>query len=274
MTEARAHSPSRSSFGFIARSLASQKTADRRLQLAKTWARIFQYGSLALCRLPARVCANSDIARIEKLGREMAGVIERDPTCAAKYTDYHLWIPFNVARIGALAFQKSPPLRILDIGCGPGYFMAAANACGHDSYGLDAPASIMSDVESTVYSELLAALSCDRRVSPVLIERFVPMPVPLRDLDVITAFWICFNRHRQPDEWGVREWQFFVGDAMSHLRDGGVLHLELNSNPERYHSLQWFDQETLQFFQSVGSVQQGTVRIVKGKQQAWGQNRA
>ena len=192
----------------------------------------------------------------------MAGALERDPTCAAKYTDYTFWMPFNVARIGGLSLHKTPPLRMLDIGCGPGYFLAAARACGHECYGIDAPPSILSDVEKRVYSELLGALGCDAQVSPLLIERYVAMNLPLRDLDLITAFWICFNRHCQPDEWGVAEWQFFVADALSHLRDGGTLHLELNANPDRYGPRQWYDDETLKFFRSVGTVDGGIVRIL------------
>jgi hypothetical protein len=111
---------------------------------------------------------------------------------------------------------------------------------------------------------MLAALSLDKRVSPLLIERFVPMALTVGDLDLITAFWICFNRHRQPDEWGVAEWKFWIDDARSHLRPGGMLHLELNENPERYGALRWFDQETLDFFRSAGTVQGGIVRIAKG----------
>jgi SAM-dependent methyltransferase len=203
----------------------------------------------------------------------MAPVLDRDPACAAKYADYGFWIPFNVARVGSLSLHSSPPLRILDIGCGPGYFLAAAQACGHQCYGIDAPVNILSEVENRVYSEMLAALACDRYVSPLLIERFVPMSLPYRDLDAITAFWICFNRHRQPDEWGVSEWRFFVDDAVSHLRMGGFLHLELNPHPERYRSLDWYDEEILDFFHSVGTVQRGVVRIVKRKSQKWEQNR-
>ncbi len=183
--------------------------------------------------------------------------------------DYNYWIPFNVVRIGNLSLHHSDPLRILDVGCGPGYFIAAALACGHECYGIDAPAGVLTDVEARVYSEMLAALSCSDRVTPVLIERFHPMALPVRDLDLITAFWICFNRHQQADEWGAREWRFWVEDALSHLRDGGVLHLELNSNPERYRALQWYDQETLDYFRSAGQVQRNVVRIVKGKPPEW-----
>jgi SAM-dependent methyltransferase len=241
--------------------MTSALSFNRTLQITRQWARVYQYRSLKLGGLAAQVRANADLKRIQQLGREMAGALEREPTCAAKYTDYTFWIPFNVARIGKLSLHKTPPLRILDIGCGPGYFLAAARACGHECYGIDAPPSILSDVEKRVYSELLGALGCDAQVSPLLIERYLAMNLP-RELDLITAFWICFNRHCQPDEWGVAEWQFFVADALSHLRGGGTLHLELNANPGRYGSRQWYDEETLKFFRSVGTVDGGVVRIV------------
>jgi SAM-dependent methyltransferase len=269
MTEARAHPQSPSLLGLIARSLLSSNSPDR-METAKVWGRLCRYRSLALCRLTSRMCQNADLRRIESLGREMAAALERDPACAAKYTDYSLWIPFNVNRIGELGLHRLPPRRMLDIGCGPGYFLAGALACGHDVYGIDAPAAIMTGVEARVYSEMLAALAIADRVSPLLIERFVPMALPLRDLDLITAFWICFNRHAQPDEWSAAEWQFFVQDVLSHLREGGILHLELNSNRERYPSLQWYDEETLQFFRSAGTVERNIIRISKGKPQAWG----
>jgi hypothetical protein len=147
--------------------------------------------------------------------------------------------------------------------------MAAALALGHECHGIDAPASVLTEVEARVYSELLAALSCSDRVRPVLIERFKPMPLAQHDLDLITAFWICFNRHQQPDEWGVAEWRFWVEDALSHVADGGAIHLELNSHRARYHEREWYDQETLDYFRSIGTVRRNTVRIVKGKPPEW-----
>ena len=236
-------------------------------ELAKVFVRIYARPSLTLARLSSRVRASADLARIDNLRREVAPALAVEPTGAAKYANYRYWIPFNVARIGALALHKEPPLRILDIGCGPGYFLAAARACGHDCCGVDAPPGILTKVERRVYSELLAAMHCSAFVSSLFIERFVPMRNAPADLDLITAFWVCFNRHRQADEWGVSEWQFFVEDALLHLQKGGLLHLEINENPKRYASLRWYDRATLDYFVSIGTVDGGVVRIRKVKGQ-------
>lgn len=230
---------------------------------AKILARIYAHKSLALARLPSRMRASADLARIDRLRREVAPELAAQPTCAAKYADYRYWIPFNVARVGALSLHNAAPMRILDIGCGPGYFVAAARACGHDCHGVDAPPGILTELEQHVYSELLAALRCADFASPLLIERYVPMTDVPRDFDLITAYWICFNRHRQPDEWSVSEWRFFVEDALLHLRERGVLHLELNENPERYGALRYYDRATRDYFASVGTVEDGAVRVSK-----------
>jgi hypothetical protein len=235
----------------------------RIVRISKNWSRVCSYHSVALLRVWSRFRKQADLARIDRLREETADVVRRDPVCAAKYADYRFWAPFNLAKIGALFLHDSPPLRILDVGCGPGYFLAMARAAGHDCHGIDAPPHNLTAVELRVYSELLAALHCSPYISPVLIERLLPMRVAERDLDLITAFWITFNRLRQPDEWGVAEWQFFIEDALSHLRDGGTLHLELNPHSERYGTLEWYDAETLKFFCSVGAVDRGVVRVRK-----------
>jgi SAM-dependent methyltransferase len=243
--------------------MASDHSVARLADLARVWARLYRRGSLSLLQIPAAVRNDADLGRISLLREETRDTFRNDPTSAAKYTDYRFWIPFNVDRVANLSLHAAKPLRVLDIGCGPGYFLAAARACGHTVYGVDAPASVMSPVEKRVYGELLAALSLTPRVSTLLVERFVPMALGVRDLDLITAFWICFNCHRRDDEWGAREWSFFIQDALSYLRDGGILHLELNSNPERYKALQWYDDETLALFRSAGDVNRNVVRIRK-----------
>lgn len=238
-------------------------TLNRHLQVARNWAGVCRHRSLALFQVWLEFLNRSDIERVVRLRAEVANSFRKDPVCAAKYADHPLWGPLNLNRIGTLALETSAPMRILDIGCGPGYFLALSRAAGHDCYGLDAPAPHMTSIELRVYGEMLAALNCSSNVDSFLIERFVPLEVPIGGMDLITAFWITFNRHRQPDEWRANEWQFFVRDACSRLRAGGLLYLELNPHPERYGRLEWYDAETLDFLRSAGIVNRGVVQIRK-----------
>lgn len=235
----------------------------RRLDLYRYRTRVRRLRSESLNRVPAAVGQHADLERIERLWKALQQEYRSDPDNAAKYADHELWLWQNIVRAGRLRLHESRPLRILDIGCGPGYFLAATRALGHESYGVDQPEEYFSPVERQVFSELVKALRVREFVSPLLIQRFQGMTLPVQNLDLITGFLICFNRHRQPDEWGVKEWQFFVEDARRHLRPGGWLHLELNPHPERYRELPWYDAPTKAYFESVGAVRNNQVRIQK-----------
>jgi SAM-dependent methyltransferase len=197
--------------------------------------------------------------RIQRLWRDMRPVFEEDPDCAAKYASPDFWLLLNTERSARLGLHACSGLRILDIGCGPGFFMAAARALGHQCYGIDAPEPLLTPVEGQVYATLLDSLNCRPYVTPLLIERFVPLPFRDCPYDLITAFWICFNRHRQADEWGVEEWRFFVEDGWRCLREGGRIVLELNENHERFDELCYYDSSTLAYFRSVGTADGGRV---------------
>jgi SAM-dependent methyltransferase len=218
-------------------------------------------GSPKLVTACDHIVNNADIPSVERLRARMAGVLRSDRVSAAKYTDYEYWLPFNVQRVADLGLHTSPGMKILDIGAGPGYFLAAARAFGHDAFGVDVPESFFTDVERRVYSELLAAFGNAARVSPLLIESFVPLPYDRGSFDLISAFWICFNRHRLPGEWGADEWRFFVEDARRVLRPGGRLYLELNQHSERYGTLAFYDAATRAYFESVGTVEGARISI-------------
>ena len=240
----------------------------RRLELYRLSARLRPYGPSIANDLLALVEESADVERIERLWAEMRPAFRKEPTSAAKYANRRYWLLLNIYRAAQLGLQAGPKLRIMDIGCGPGYFLAAARALGHQAQGVDAPDFSMTAIERKVYPELLAALGCSRNVSPLLIERFVPLPFGEERYDLITAFWICFNRHRQADSWSEDEWRFFVEDAVQHLRERGRLLLELNADVAAYGELRYYDQKTLSYFRSVGSVDKQRVLIVRNSQKA------
>ncbi len=233
----------------------------RKIELYRLNARLRQYGPQNINNLLKAVEKSADTARIDRLWTEVKPLFRKEPTSAAKYADRRYWLLLNIQRAVQLNLHQSKPLQILDIGCGPGFFMAVTRAAGHECSGVDAPESYMTPTERRMYSELLEALHCKSHVSPLLIERFVPLPFEGRTFDLITAFWICFNRHREPDTWGVEEWRYFVEDASQHLKEGGRILLELNEDAERFGAMRFYDEATLEYFRSVGTVDKQRVMI-------------
>ena len=158
-----------------------------------------------------------------------------------KYLDLDEWMPTNVKRVRDLRLMKAPPrLRVLDLGCGSGYFLHIARCLGHDVLGLDL------DVEP-VFNETLRLLGVPRIVH--CIQPFQPLPDTGAAFDLITAHMTCFNRRADGSHWGVEEWEYFLGDACSRLTPSGRLQFDLNVLPDGRH----MTPELKKFFLSKGA---------------------
>ncbi len=128
--------------------------------------------------------------------------------------------------------STDPVDRVLDIGCGFGYFLNVAGVCCVDAWGLDVPDDAIIEavdiIEAKVVYENMEA------------ERYLPSAC--RGLyDLITMFG-CTLRHGHPatskDYWGWPEYRFFFEDVLSRLRDGGrfVIRPNVMEEPEPHHA--------------------------------------
>src|SRR5205814_2623160 len=54
-----------------------------------------------------------------------------------KYLDLERWIEINIRRIREIELDLTRPKRVLDLGCGAGYFLHIAQLLGHEGLGLD-----------------------------------------------------------------------------------------------------------------------------------------
>jgi SAM-dependent methyltransferase len=234
----------------------------RQAEILSRQAVIRAYRSPELSSVYQALERSTDLKRVEQLKQEMASAHAQDHFGAAKYADFPCWLIRNIHRAGQLGLHTGRRLRILDIGCGPGYFIAVARALGHECWGIDLPAAFLTSTERHVYAELLGALHCRQYVSALAIERFAHLDLREQKYDLITAFLVCFNRHTKPDQWGVPEWRYFVQDALSRLSPGGRLYMGLNDNPQRFGRLKFYDEELLSYFRSVGSVDGARITIV------------
>jgi SAM-dependent methyltransferase len=157
-----------------------------------------------------------------------------------KYLDLDRWIGINIRRIRQVELDFARPKRILDLGCGAGYFLYIAQLLGHSGIGLDIDRLAM-------FREVTQLLGVHRVVQRI--EAFRPLPDFGQKFDLITAFMICFNNHKMPDLWKVPEWEFFLDDLAKQLTPRGRLWLELN---QEYDGT-FYTPELKEFFQKRGA---------------------
>jgi SAM-dependent methyltransferase len=145
-----------------------------------------------------------------------------------RFEDADYWVGINVERAQDLWLDRAPPLRILDLGCGAGYFLYVCRLFGHDALGLDTD-------DEPLFRGTLELLHVRRVV--FRIEPEVPLPNLGQRFDLVTAHRVCFNRIRrapntEPSEWTPDNWRFFIGDIRTRLLapKGRLL---LDFNPRR-----------------------------------------
>lgn len=125
----------------------------------------------------------------------------------------------NAERVYALGLHESVRLRILDLGCGFGYFLYGAKHLGHEVVGLDVEDSYMQAV-----TDLLGL----RKVLHT-IQQFQPLPdIPGGPFDRITAFATMFDRAGLDGQWTRKEWTFFLKDLRRFMAPGCVMHIKFN----------------------------------------------
>ena len=142
------------------------------------------------------------------------------PAQYAKYANIDRWLRVNRERVQDLKLHRSPPKRIVDLGCGGGFFLFILKGLGHSVLGLDVD-------ESPLFAELLDLFSVPRVVWRI--EAFEPLPDLGGKFDWITAFSISFNRYSPTKRpWGTAEWDFLLLDLQRHLTPGGKVFFGLN----------------------------------------------
>jgi len=157
-----------------------------------------------------------------------------------KYLDLDRWIDINIRRIREIELDLARPKRILDLGCGAGYFLHIAQLLGHKGLGLDVDYLPM-------FAEITRLLGVRRVIS--CIEPFTPLPDLGAKFDLVSAFMICFNNHKQANVWGVPEWEFFLDDLSKCLTRRGRVWLELN----REYDGTFYTPQLKEFFQKRGA---------------------
>jgi len=195
--------------------------------------RAWRRAQRSIFRLPLEpVLARVDQNRLREIQKCHAG---------SKYANIDKWLRVNRERVQDLKLHRCPPQRVLDLGCGGGYFLFILKRFNHSVLGLDVD-------RSKLFGELLETFDVSRVVFEI--KSFQPLPDLRQQFDWITAFSIGFDRdHQTKVRWGTKEWDFLLRDLQSRLAPGGKIYLALNPLP----SGEYWTSELRDFFVSRGA---------------------
>lgn len=163
------------------------------------------------------------------------------------YEDAAYWIGVNVKRAQDLWLDRSPPLQILDLGCGAGYFLYLCRLFGHDGLGFDTD-------EEPFFRGTIEFFKVRRVVGRI--EPQTPLPDLGNRFDLVTGHRVCFHRLARAQngewlEWTPADWEFFIkGIRTRFLKPKGRLLLEFN---RRQDGSSFFTDELRAFFESQGA---------------------
>ena len=186
-----------------------------KLARRETYWRGWRRAQRSVFRLPLEpVLAGLDQNRLAEIQKRYAG---------EKYADVDQWLRVNRERVQDLKLHRSRPLRVLDLGCGGGFFLFILKRLGHSVLGLDVD-------ESPLFKELLEVFGVPRTV--FRIQPFESLPNLHQQFDWITAFSVGFDRYRGTNSrWGPGEWDFLLRELQLRLAPGGKIYLALNPLP-------------------------------------------
>ena len=185
-----------------------------------------------------RVIETIDSVAFEQIRQRYA--VNRPTDDWRKYLNLDRWIAINIRRIRNIELDLARRKRILDLGCGAGYFLHIAQLLGHTGLGLDLDRVPM-------FAEITRLLGVHRVIRRI--RAFHPLPDLGGKFDLVTAFMICFNNHRHPNLWGIAEWNFFLDDIAKHLAPRGRVWLEMNRESDGT----LYTPELKEFFENRGA---------------------
>src|SRR5437660_11115620 len=132
-----------------------------------------------------RVPLGPMLAEIDrKRAREIQQRYANSTAGYAKYANIEPWLRLNRERVQDLKLHRAAPKRVLDLGCGGGFFLFILKKLGHSVLGLDID-------QVSLYAELLNIFDVPRVVWRI--KAFEALPDLGQKFDWITAFSINFN---------------------------------------------------------------------------------
>jgi SAM-dependent methyltransferase len=163
------------------------------------------------------------------------------------YEDAAYWIGVNIKHVQDLWLDRAPPLQILDLGCGAGYFLYLCRLFGHEGIGIDTG-------EDPFFGGTTQFLGIHRVIARITAQ--TPLPDLGKRFDLVTGHRVCFHwiacaEDDERLEWTPADWKFFINDIRTRfLKPRGRLLLDINPRPD---GSSFFTEELRAFFEPQGA---------------------
>lgn len=144
---------------------------------------------------------------------------------APKYLNLGHFMRDSASRCFSLGlFDDGRPKRVLDLGCGPGYFLTLCRSLGHDVVGVDLD-------DEPLYNDLISFQGIPRMVHAVT--PAAPLPSLEGEFDVVSAFGVtfCFSNGPKGGSWSAEDWARVLDAFLAVVAPGGRIVIHFNIDP-------------------------------------------
>lgn len=177
--------------------------------------------------LTAEVLHTIDLDRFE---RDFVGNPSYSDECeemTLRFLDIDRYARLAAQRFLVPGFDRLPKgSRVLDLGCGMGYFLVVCRHKGLEVTGLDLDPADW--VDARLYRDALAFFGIDELHHTITPDEAVPTGTG--QFDLVTAFYTTFNRLSGGDTWCGEQWDTFLTSLRPHVVTGGTVFMQLNPN--------------------------------------------
>jgi SAM-dependent methyltransferase len=210
-------------------------------------------GSREQAAFPPHLLDDLDRSAFDRL----CGSTEERRDHKLSYADLELWIARAWKDAKRLGLDASPPIDVLDIGMGPGYFVYVCQRLGHRAAGLDRPGFY------PLWQGLRQWLGVTRVVEHT-IKPNEKLPADLGRFDLVTSYRAQFNYLTEEKRlWTLAEWAFFLDNLRDQvLKPEGRFALRLAKQEHKGgEGLRRSDEELADFMAARGATQLKSVLL-------------
>lgn len=171
--------------------------------------------------LTAQVLSTIDVDEFNSRFRDGAAFSTPASICESnKFLDLERGVRVAAGRYIGYGLNRLPAgSRVLDLGCGSGFFLLVCRNQGLRPLGLDL------DIDPG-YNGIISFFGLERIAHRILPEN--PLPALDGQFDMVTAFLTCFNKLPEGGTWTGQEWEIFLTALRPKVRDGGVVFFQFN----------------------------------------------